>query len=136
MLSLLLLAGALFFVLDRSGAALLSLFLLPLIVFLAYIAGPQDVLVDLETRMCHETAGWIIYPQKRNLALTEASCLCIFANGASYYVTLMIGGGTKRYFIIARPITLRQARIIAEPIAEKLHLPVNEVSVKEMIRLS
>lgn len=76
-----------------------------------------------------------MHPRKRSLALTEASCLSICVDNASYYVHLMIGGGTGRYFILARPSSLGKAQSIAEPIAAQLHLPVKEVTLREMREL-
>ncbi len=101
----------------------------------AYIAGPQDVYVDIETRICHETTGWMLHPRKRSLALTENSCVSICADNTSYYVILMIGSGTKRYFIIARPASLSQAHLMAEPTAGRLQLPVKETTLKDLLQL-
>jgi len=141
MMSLLFLAGAIFFILNaqrphNSGEWVLSVLFLPFAVLFAYIAGPQDVCVDLETRICHETIGWMIHPRKRSLPLTEASCLSICSDNTSYYVNLMIGGGTKRYFMIARPSSKSQAHKIADPIAEMLHIPVKETTLAEMRQLA
>jgi hypothetical protein len=47
----------------------------------------------------------------------------------------MIGGGTKRYFIIARRASLSQAHEIVDPIAEKLRIPVKETTMKELRQL-
>lgn len=141
MLSSLFLALAFFFVVNKyvSDVASKMFFFLSCSSFaclLAYIAGPQDVSVDVSTRVCHETAGWMLHPQRRSIALTEKSCVSICADNTSYYVILMIGGGTKRYFIVARPASLNQARLFAEPTARKLHLPVKETTLTALLRLS
>jgi hypothetical protein len=61
--------------------------------------------------------------------------LALQGGQTSYYANLMIGGGTKRYFIIARRASLSQAHEIVDPIAEKLRIPVKETTMKELRQL-
>jgi len=97
-----------------------------------YASGPQDVCIDLDTRMCYGTRGWMFYPQKRVCPLRETSHLCVFRGGYGCYVVLWINGVKDPMFILAKTSTLSQALSYAERVAIPLQLPVREKTLKEM----
>jgi len=139
MLAVLFLTGAAFFLWDEYTTGVsymfLSIICLVMACFFAYVAGPQDVTVDIESGVCHETFGWMVHPRKRSLALTEASCLATVCSGGTSYVFLMIGGGSKRYFMIAATSSMSDAYSIASPISQKLHLSIKETNIQGLRQL-
>ena len=139
MLAVLFLTGTAFFLWDEytTGVSYMPLSISCLVVacFFAYVAGPQDVTVDIQSGVCHETFGWLVRPRKRSLALTDASCLATLCSGGTSYVFLMIGGGSKRYFMIAATSSMGEAYSIASPIAQKLHLSIKETTIQGLRRL-
>ena len=78
----------------------------------------------------------MFHPKKISIAMTQASCVCICTGERSYYVFLMMGGGTDRWFLLARPALMGDARTFAQEMAAKLDLPVKETTFTEMRVLS
>ena len=97
-----------------------------------YLSGPQDVRIDLDTRMCYGTKGWMLCPQKRVCPLSEASHICVFRGGYGCYVVLWINGIKDPMFMLAKTGTLSEALSYAQKIAIPLQLPVREKTLKEM----
>jgi hypothetical protein len=103
---------------------------------LANAAGPHDVFIDLDARTCQITFGWPLYPRKRTYSLTKASCVGVCPGGSTYFVFLILGGGTNNQFLLARPERKSDALNAAQEFADKLHLPVKETSLKGLRNLS
>ena len=101
----------------------------------ACLAGPQEVSVDLETRTCQETKGWLFCPRKTVHALSEASCVCIL-DGEINNVFLLPGGGRDRWFILGQPFHSKDAPAVAQEMADKLHLPVRKATWKTLRSLA
>ena len=143
MASSIFLVAAIFFALSavrQFGVLFTWLWNVPLSIFLtallAFLAGPQDVFIDLETRLCYKIDGWMFHPRKNTYHITEVSSLSICSGGQTYYVFLMIGGGSKQWFLLARPEQKTDAICFAQAIADKLHLPVKETNFRELRELS
>lgn len=149
MFSLLMLAMALFFALTSTDSVkprdlelaiwFTWLWKVPLSLAMAvlfvYIAEPQDVSIDLETRTCLKTAGWRFHRRRHSYPLTTKTCVCVCSGGQSYYVFLVIGGGTRKSLLLARPERKRDAAGIAQEIADKLSLPAKEATLSTLSRL-
>lgn len=103
---------------------------------LAYIAGPQDVLIDLDARTCHGTDGWMFRPRRRICPLSDVSSVYVWAGGYSWYVAIWIGGKKDPVFLLARPASKSAALSFAREIADKMHLPVKETTLGEIRKLS
>ena len=97
----------------------------------AYLAGPQDVSVDLETRTCQETKGWIFRPRKNVHALSETSCVCIL-NGEINNIFLLPGGGRDKVFVLGQPFRSKDAPALAQKMADELCLPVKNATWKTL----
>ncbi len=97
----------------------------------AYLSGPQDVSVDLETQTCQETRGWVFCPRKTVYALSEASCVCIL-DGEINNVFLLPGGGRDRWFTLGQPFRSKDAPALAQKMADKLCLPVRKATWKTL----
>ncbi len=113
------------------GAVSIALFCL-----LSYLAGPQDVLINLNEKVCYGTAGWIFNPRKRICPLSDKSSVCVWASGHSWCVVLWIGGRKDPRFLLGLPSCKSEAITFAKNIACKLHLPVKETTLKEIRQLT
>ena len=91
--------------------------------FFAYLAGPQDVRIDLESRICYQTKGWFFHPRKQTYQLTQASYLCAYCGNKSCYTMLRIGDPADTRFVLAMRGSQSAALSFAQEIADKLHLP-------------
>lgn len=102
----------------------------------AYITGPQDVSIEIDTRTCHAINGWMFHPRRQACPLTDTSSLRVWAGGSSWYVVLWIGGRKEPMFLLARPSRKSDAISVAQEIAEKLHLPLQETTLSELRKSS
>lgn len=145
MCGLLFLAGAVFIVFDPnhiySGQSDVSFkwimgVMLPFVAsFFFFMANPQEVRVDLDTRLCHQTSGWILRPKQRTAALTGASLVGVIPSQI-YIVTLMIGGGKNCNVTIGQFPVLPMALAFAQEMGNKLHLPFQQITEADLISLS
>ncbi len=138
MLGLLMLAMTGVFVVkaDDFGGWLAWLWYVPLgilfTLFFAYVAGPQDILIDLEARVCYQTKGWMFHPRKRTYYLTETSSLCACCGGQSCYVFLRIGDAANQRLMLATRSSKQDAYYYGKEIADKLGLPIKATTLQEM----
>jgi len=91
-------------------------------IFLAYLAGPQDVRIDLATRICYETKGWFFHPRKQTYQLTDASYICAYSGSKSCFAMLRVGNPEDTRFILAMRGSQSAALSFAQDIAGKLHI--------------
>ena len=89
-------------------------------------SGPQDLWINLDTRVCHSLGGWPLFPSHSSCALRETSCLYVFPGSYSYYVVLWIGGAKEPGFTLAQGGTSREVASLARKHAELLNLPIRE----------
>ena len=97
----------------------------------AYLSGPQDVSVNLETQTCQETKGWIFRPRKTVYALSETSCVCILV-GEINNVFLLPGGGKDKWFVLGQPFRSKDVPALAQKMGDKLCLPVKKATWKTL----
>lgn len=100
----------------------------------AYFAGPQDVRIDLQSRVCLQTKGWFFRPREQTYQLTEASSLCACCGGQACYTMLRVGDSANHRLLLAMCNSQDEAYSFALTIAEKLDLPAKKTTWDEMCK--
>lgn len=94
-------------------------------IVMVYVAGPQDLRIDLTTRACEALQGWPFVPKRTRCSLTEDAFLYVRPGGQSCQVCLDFGKQTKLKFILNEFSLKRDALAYAQEMAAKLSLPVH-----------
>ncbi len=107
----------------------------PLAALLLFLSGPQEVSLNSETRAFQAAQGWPFYPKKQQGYLAEEAYVAVQTNGYIWYVMLRMGGRRQPAYLLAKPITQSASRAFAQEMANKLHLPVKEMTLQELKKL-
>ena len=92
-----------------------------------FLAGPQDVRIDLDTRLCCETKGWFFLSKRRTYPLTDASSVCAHCGNKSCCAILRVGDAANTRFVLAMCGSESAALSFAQVIGKRLHLTANVV---------
>lgn len=96
------------------------------------LSGPQEICIDLNTRRCFQTTGWMFFPRENVFSLSETSHICVFRGGSGCYVVLWLNGIKDPKFMLGKTSRLSAALSYAEKLAKPLLLPVQEKTPGEM----
>ncbi len=98
--------------------------------------GPHDVSIDLQTKTCQVTNGWVFRPRTRRYSLTAASSVCVCSGGEAYYVFLVIGDGTHTRLMLEPVSGKNDAITYAQEIGDRLQLPVKNIPLRQLRSLN
>jgi len=137
MFGMLFLAVAVWFsaIASDAGGWTTLLFVLPSLLLgvpCLLLTGSHDVSIDLEGKVCQVTRRWAFRTRKRSYLLSAASSVCVCTGGESYYVFLVVGGGTYKRFLLERFSLKIDATMFAQEVADKLRLAVRELPLQRL----
>ena len=141
MLGLLFLAIAVWFsaIASDAGGWTTLLFVLPSLLLgvpCLLLTGSHDVSIDLEGKVCQVTRRWAFRTRKRSYLLSAASSVCVCTGGESYYVFLVVGGGTYKRFLLERFSVKTDAAMFAQKVADKLQVAARELPLSHLRSLN
>lgn len=109
---------------------------LPLCIAMAFcclwMAGPSDVCIDLDARVCHATRGWPGFPRRFDCRLNDTSTVYVYDGSRANYVTLRVQADQEYRFLLATADSMDAAKSRAQAIGEQLGLPLRVTTVAQM----
>ena len=141
MFGLLFLAVAVWFSAFASDANIWTtlMFVLPSLLLgvpCLLLTGSHDVSINSEEKVCQVTRKWAFRTRMQSYSLSAASCVCVCTGGESYYVHLVVGGGTYKRFLLERFSLKTDAIMFAQEVADKLKLTVKEIPLQQLRSLN
>ena len=100
------------------------------------LTGSHDVSIDLKEKVCQVTRRWAFRTRKQNYLLSAASCVCVCTGGESYYVFLVVGGGTYKRFLLERFSLKIDATMFAQEVTNELQVVVKEMPLRRLCSLN
>jgi len=143
MLSLLLLVVAVQMPADqnggRNGYAMWYTWMpvcLSLAALIAFLAGPQNIYIDVEARAGYTVKGWFFHPRRQKFRLGDKSFLCLITDHDGYTVLLCVADSARQRAFLGKFAAKDAALRVLQEVAEKLDLPIKELTAVEMINQS
>ncbi len=103
---------------------------------LAFLAGPQDIYIDVKARAGYTVKGWFFQPRRQEFSLGDKSFLCLITDHNGCTVLLCVANSARQRAVLGKFASKDAAVRVLEEVSVKLDLPIKELTAVEMINQS